>query len=182
MKTKQKVTWLICILIVAFGAFGFLIVLPLGQDILELNRQIDDEQLALEQSYDHGQNLRVVRKTFSRIVENVSVLSSAFVPQDGELDFIDDLEANASRSSVSLVVDRAPVAATKKSAAEAKKSDLISSSYVLQATGGFSNLIIFLNSLERMQTYLAISRIDFHKADPSHIIATMNATAFSESP
>lgn len=180
MSTKQKVIAIATALVLACAAFGYFIAYPLSTDILALNQQIDDERVALEQSYERGQNIRIVRKTFNRIRDDAAVLDTVFLDPAQELAFLDTLEQLAKDAGVEFSINVLENPPQSKNKTETKKPASVS--YTITTQGTFQNVVRFLVAIEREDVYVIAPKIDVQGTGLDRVRATLNTTIYTPSP
>ena len=172
MSSKIKITIFIIGAILAIGLIIFSIIIPTVSDIKKISNAIYAERVDLEKKYLRGQLLKKTSRDFETATLQKDKLDTIFITEGEELKFISTLEKVASNNNVDQTIDL-QAKDTKQ------KNGLKTFSLKITVTGGFTQVMKYLASLEKLNYYVNISFLNLG-ANKEFISATLIGEVFSQ--
>lgn len=136
------------IVIIAF------VVLPSIKEINRLNKQISLYKTELEQKYQERFNVRKTIDDLERARKLLPSLWVAFIPKEGEIDFVENLEQLADKYSLN---QQLGLSAEAKN----KNTGLAPIAVTLTLEGDFPNIVRYLEELEKQNIYINFKDVLF---------------------
>ena len=152
MNIKRKLGIYTLLFITATVIIIYFIILPTIKDIKKISDDVYTERVDLEKKYLRGQLLRKTIEDFEKIKPEKDKLTSVFIIEGEELNFITDLEKIASSYDLEQNLDLQP-----------NKNEINGFYYSLpleiKIQGGFIEILKYLHDLDKLNYYINLSSI-----------------------
>lgn len=160
-------------------AVVMLVIIPTIHDIKKISQAVYEERVDLERKYRRGQLLRETIKEFEKFQPQQGKLMDTFIVRGQELAFITTLEQIARQNNVTQDIQISfPEADNEKTFSEAPLT--------LSAQGSFSQIVEYMNNLERLNIYLIFSSLKMTAAGTQDradlVTAIMSGKAYILNP
>lgn len=153
INTQQKIIiYLLSIFIFAIIIIYFIII-PAINHIKDTRANIIGLKLEIEERYNKSKSLKRMKEKNEKIEPQIKILSSIFIDQNRELEFITTLEGVAGNNNVSQTINLSDAKDT--SSQTYKKVPL-----ELAVAGNFKNIMNYLINLETLPYYINIKTIN----------------------
>lgn len=169
MHLRHKLVIILGLVGLSLAAIGCFIIVPTLRDIQAITVAIQEQRDVIEEKYQRGQLLRKLVEDFRKIGPEKDRLDAAFIQPGGELDFIIGLE----RLAASREVDFDPQRVKADAKARADSFPL-----TLKLRGSFSQLLSYLQDVERLPTYFNVSALQLNAGPDGTIEATANGVGY----
>lgn len=149
---KRAFFILLCFAIVDIAALGVYVSLFIA--VKEKNERIAASEENIKAIADKDSNLRSVKNLVLDTSETRAKINTFMIPQGGEVDFLEEIEALGRIAGVSLEV----VSVENEDGVIESAADLDSFRLHLEATGGWNSVYRFLRLLEELPVRSVISQ------------------------
>jgi len=165
MSLKRKILISIILVLLFTGLIAYFIIWPTVRDIRKISQSIYLERLDLEKKYQRGQLLRKTLADFEKIKPEREKLTSIFITEGKELDFITTLEKVALINNVNQEIKLK--AEEKIKNGEGAKSYL-TTPLAVNISGNFIDVLKYLNSLQMLRYYFNIANFSLSSASANN--------------
>lgn len=169
MHLRHKLILILGIVTLCLAAIGWFIIIPTLRDIQNITVAIQEQRNSIEEKYQRGQLLRKLVEDFRKIGPEKDRLNAAFIRPGGELDFIIGLERLAASHEVDFDPQR--VKADPKTRTDALP-------LTLKLRGSFSQMLGYLQAVERLPTYFSVSSLQLNAAPDGAVEADVRGTGY----
>ncbi len=169
MHLRHKLVLILGLVGLSLAAIGWFIIVPTLRDIQSITGAIQEQRNSIEEKYQRGQLLRKLVEDFKKIGPDKDRLNAAFIQPGGELDFIIGLE----RLAASREVDFDPQREKADAKARADSFPL-----TLKLRGTFSQLLSYLQDLERLPAYFNVSSLQLNAGPDGTIEAVAHGAGY----
>lgn len=154
MTVKKKILISIIVVTIVIGLIIYFIIFPTINDIKKINDTIYAERVDLEKKYLRGQLLKKTVQDFEKIKPEKYKLTSVFIIEGEELQFITALENIVATHNLTqdIQLQQAPD----------KKDDFYSLSLKIKTQGEFIDTLKYLKDLEQLNYYFNIFSIQIN--------------------
>jgi Tfp pilus assembly protein PilO len=149
MTTEKKLIFIILISLLLIFLLIFIILRPAFLEVKDLSVKIEKEQQDLEELYQRGKTLSQVKDELKKIGDKKEILNEIFWGQNKELEFITTLEKISSQNNITQNVS------LREQQGYQDKYKIMTVG--LSLTGGFQNLIKYLQAIENLNFYFNIT-------------------------
>jgi len=176
LSARTKIFITIVVVAIIIGAIIYTIIIPVMSDIKKISATITDQKVDLERKYRRGQLLRKTVENFERVKPRKERLTSIFMRQGEELDFITTLEQIAEKNrldqKIRLQIDN-------------PADRVIPLGLVVQ--GSYNQIMNYLADLEKLDFYYNVSALSLTASGPidslgRSIATTLTGQIFAISP
>jgi Tfp pilus assembly protein PilO len=167
-KQKRKIYYLIAGVTVLAVIVLVFIIIPTVNRIKTLNTEIYNQRLDIETRYllSHGPERNI---NIAKIKDDEEKLSSLFIKNGSELEFITSIENAAQANNLTQQIRLQP--------ANAKITETIESVPMsVSLRGNFADILKYIQSLEKLNYYINISSINLNNPAAKKEIAEPNTT------
>ena len=157
-------------LIVAFifGAIAGLVVYPALNKILSIKKEIAQERTELERKLSLGLNAKKIKEELDKVSGSLAELDRLLIKKGDELSILSRIETLASENKVE-------VGSLKPDFNEQQVgSGIYRINIVINASGNFSRILSFLNSLDAANFYLITDQLTINQANNNTADLTLN--------
>lgn len=165
MGIKRKIVITILIFIAITALIVYLIILPTVKQIRAISDAVYIERVDLEKKYQRGQLLRKTIEDFEKIRPKKDKLSSVFIMEGNELEFITALEQIAISHGIEQSLRLQPIDSSQDSKYYYPLPLSIS------IDGEFTKILKYLKNLEQLNFYVNISSISINAGEKNNIIS-----------
>jgi len=149
MTTEKKLILTIFISLLLIFLLIFIIIKPTFLEVQNLSDKIENEQQALENLYQRGKTLSLIKDELKEIGNKKEILSKIFWEQNKELEFITTLEKISSQNNITQEVSLREQ--------QDYQDNYKSMTVGLNSSGSFQNLIKYLRVIENLDFYFNIT-------------------------
>ncbi len=176
---RYKILIIISIIIITLLSVGYFIILPSRSAIIRAKDIIETRRQEMEKKYTRGQDISLLTKNMEKINNQAKNLNQIFVVYGQELNFITALEKTAEKNHITQIIHMSPPKENKEAN---KKTETIYQTTGLQlsVSGKFSDIIKYLNDLEKLNYYLNINSININNGNNQNSWQRRQNTANNE--
>lgn len=167
MTVKKKIIISISIFIVFTGLIVYFIILPTAGEIKEIKEAVYTERVDLEKKYLRGQLLKKTLEDFEKIRPKKEKLSSVFVIEGKELEFIQALEKIAAFYNL-----EQNLKLQQLKDGEENNDYYYPLALEVLIEGDFTQTLGYLKSLERLNYYFNIYSINISAGETDNSVTT----------
>ncbi|MBU4216908.1 type 4a pilus biogenesis protein PilO [Candidatus Parcubacteria bacterium] len=166
---KQKITNIIFLFIVFFGALLYFAIIPSIAAINDLEVKIINEKINSEKKYQIENNAISLNKKIGEIEPSVKTLEEVFINKNRELEFITVLESVANKNNVEQKISLTSPASEDKTVKATKNNSANKESgnnnlfvpMTITLSGNYKNVVNYLSELQSLKYYINIDGLDF---------------------
>lgn len=170
MHLRYKLAIIVALVTLGLGTIAWFIIIPTLRDIRQITHAIQEQRNEIEEKYQRGQLLHKLVDDFKQISPDKDRLATAMIAPGGELDFLITLEQLALRHEVDFDPQRQPPTQPD--------------TFPLQLTlrGSFSQLMQYLQDIERLPTYFNVRNLQIVSDTGGNIKAVVIGEAYLREP
>ena len=167
MTVKKKIITALSVFVVFIALIIYFIILPTINDIKKISDAVYAERVELEIKYLRGQLLKKTIEDFEKIRPKKEKLSSVFIREGNELEFITALEKIASFYNLNQDLKLQSARDDKD-----KKNYYYAMPLTVNIQGEFTKTLEYLKSLEQLNYYFNISSLDVTASEQKNLVST----------
>lgn len=151
MKIKNKLKLIILSTVISIAGIIFFIMLPVIKNIKKVNAEITELKLSMEQNKKNSQPLKETMKKLKKINVKIASFSHLYIPADGELKLITELEKIAGKNDLEQKIS------LSNTSGETGQLNL-------NLIGTYPDLLKYLSDLKILDYYININSIALKKS------------------
>ena len=136
---------------------GIFIIYPAIKEIWNISQQIYNQRVMLEKKYQKGQSIRKALLEFEKLKEEIPKLSSIFIRENKELEFITTLEEVATKNKTEQKINLKLI--DKNIDRKGKNVPL-----ELYLVNNFTNFMTYLLDVEKLNYYINFDSISITRS------------------